>query len=105
MALEHRCLEPIALTRAIGTPLPAEMRKLEALSEPAVSHQASNKCRPRGALPKAMIAVRKKFETQCGEPPNQWRPLGAVAYVSSVGFFDITHSQNPRGMMGAHTSA
>jgi hypothetical protein len=52
-----------------------------------------------------MIAVRKKFETQCGEPPNQWRPLGAVAYVSSVGFFDITHSQNPRGMMGAHTSA
>jgi hypothetical protein len=42
-----------------------------------------------------MIAVRKKFETQCGEPTKQWRPLGAVAYVSGVGLFDIPHSQDP----------
>ncbi len=50
-----------------------------------------NKARDR----KAMITVRKKFETQCGKPTNQWQPLGAVVSISGVGFFDIPHTQKP----------
>jgi hypothetical protein len=53
-------------------------------------------CLPRRARDrKAMIAVRKKFETNCGKPPSKWRELGAVATISGVGFFDIPHTQNP----------
>jgi hypothetical protein len=44
---------------------------------------------------KAMIAVRKKFETSCGQPTKSWQPLGAVARISGVGFFDIPHTQKP----------
>jgi hypothetical protein len=43
----------------------------------------------------AIIAARKKFATSCGQPTTQWQPLGAVAEISGVGFFDIPHSQKP----------
>ena len=53
-------------------------------------------CIPKKARDrKAMIAVRKKFETQCGKPTNQWQPLGAVVSISGVGFFDTPHTQKP----------
>jgi len=53
-------------------------------------------CIPKkGRDRKAMIAVRKKFQTQCGKPTKQWQPLGAVVLISGVGFFDIPHSQIP----------
>jgi hypothetical protein len=53
-------------------------------------------CIPKRARDrKAMIAVRKKFETRCGTPTKQWQPLGAVVFISGVGFFDIPHSQKP----------
>jgi hypothetical protein len=42
-----------------------------------------------------MIAVRKKFETNCGKPTKHWQPLGAVVSISGVGFFDIPHTQKP----------
>ncbi len=53
-------------------------------------------CIPKKARDrKAMIAVRKKFETKCGKPTKDWQPLGAVVLISGVGFFDTPHSQNP----------
>jgi hypothetical protein len=42
-----------------------------------------------------MIAVRKKFETQCGKPTKGWQPLGAVVSISGVTFLDIPHTQKP----------
>ena len=44
---------------------------------------------------KAIVAARKKFETHCGKATNHWKPLGAVATISGVGFFDIPHTQEP----------
>jgi hypothetical protein len=53
-------------------------------------------CIPKKARDrKAMIAVRKKFESRCRKPTKDWQPLGAVLLISGVGFFDIPHSQNP----------
>jgi hypothetical protein len=47
---------------------------------------------------KAIIAARKKFETSCGKPTNNWKELGAVAIISGVGFFDIPHTQKPHAV-------
>jgi hypothetical protein len=44
---------------------------------------------------KAVVAVRKNFETNCGKPTNKWKELGAVATISGVGFFDIPYTQKP----------
>jgi hypothetical protein len=44
---------------------------------------------------KAIVAVRKKFETNCGTPANHWKQLGTVVSISGVGFFDIPHTQKP----------
>jgi len=53
-------------------------------------------CIPKKARDrKAMIAVRKKFQTVCGKPTYAWQPLGAVVLISGVGFFDRPHTQNP----------
>ncbi len=53
-------------------------------------------CIPKGARDrKAMIAVRKRFEGDCGRPTKRWQPLGAVVLISGVGFYDLPHSQNP----------
>jgi hypothetical protein len=53
-------------------------------------------CIPKRARDRrAMIAVRKKFDTHCGKPTKEWQPLGAVVVISGVGFFDIPHSQDP----------
>jgi hypothetical protein len=37
---------------------------------------------------KAMIAVWKLFTTRCGHPTDEWQPLGAVAFVRGVGFWN-----------------
>jgi hypothetical protein len=53
-------------------------------------------CIPKKARDrKAMVTVRKKFETSCGKPTNHWQPLGAVVTISGIGFFDIPHTQKP----------
>lgn len=44
---------------------------------------------------RAIIAARKKFTTNCGPATNKWQPLGAVALITGVGFFDIPHPQKP----------
>jgi hypothetical protein len=61
-----------------------------------IAEMPAAKCLPKKARDrKAMIAVRKKFETRCGQPAKHWQPLGAVVYISGVGFFDIQHTQKP----------
>jgi hypothetical protein len=61
-----------------------------------IAEMPAGQCIPKKARDrKAMIAVRKKFETQCGRPTTEWQPLGAIVYISGVGFFDRPHSQNP----------
>jgi hypothetical protein len=61
-----------------------------------IAEMPSAQCIPKKARDrKAMIAVRKKFEARCGKATKQWQPLGAVVYISGVGFFDIPHTQNP----------
>jgi hypothetical protein len=61
-----------------------------------IAEMPAPSCIPKKARDrKAMIAVRKKFETQCGKPTKQWQPLGAVVLISGVGFFDLPHTQKP----------
>jgi hypothetical protein len=61
-----------------------------------IADMPAAKCIPKKARDrKALIGVRKKFETQCGKPASQWQQLGAVVFISGVGFFDIPHTQNP----------
>ncbi len=50
-----------------------------------------NKARDR----KAILAARTTFVTHCGQPTNEWQPLGAIAFINGVGFFDIPHTQKP----------
>jgi hypothetical protein len=53
-------------------------------------------CVPKKARDRrAVIAARKKFEARCGQPTKRWQPLGAVVYISGVGFFDLPHTQKP----------
>jgi hypothetical protein len=41
-----------------------------------------------------MIRVRRSFESRCGVASSgSWRQLGAVAYISGVGFWDFAHGQ------------
>ena len=64
-----------------------------------IAEMPGAKCIPKEARDrKAMIAVRKKFEARCGQPTNRWQPLGAVVYISGVGFFDIPHTQKPHAV-------
>jgi hypothetical protein len=51
-------------------------------------------CLPRGTRARrAIVRVRRMFETRCGAATDSWRKLGAVAYVSGVGFWDFPHGQ------------
>lgn len=64
-----------------------------------IAEMPAPQCIPKKARDrKAMIAVRKKFEANCGKPINHWQPLGAVVQISGVGFFDIPHTQKPHAL-------
>jgi hypothetical protein len=61
-----------------------------------IAEMPAAECLPKTARDrKAIIAARKKFTASCGQPTNHWQPLGAVAAISGVGFFDIPHTQKP----------
>jgi hypothetical protein len=61
-----------------------------------IAEMPAAKCLPKKTRDrKAIVAARKKFETNCGKPTNKWKQLGAVATISGVGFFDIPHTQKP----------
>jgi hypothetical protein len=42
---------------------------------------------------RAIVAARNLFVRRCGFPTTSWQSLGAVAYISGVGFWDIAHGQ------------
>jgi uncharacterized repeat protein (TIGR01451 family) len=42
---------------------------------------------------RALISVRRTFETRCGRATGSWRHLGAVASISGVGFWDSPRRQ------------
>jgi hypothetical protein len=42
---------------------------------------------------KRRYAARARFVSRCGFPISDWQPLGAVAYVTGVGFWDVPHGQ------------
>ena len=44
----------------------------------------------------AALAARAAFLKRCGRPTQHWQPLGAVAYVSGVGFWS-GHAHGLRG--------
>jgi hypothetical protein len=61
-----------------------------------IAEMPAAQCVPKKARDRlAIVAVRKKFETSCGEPTNHWQQLGAVVAINGVGFFDIPHTQKP----------
>jgi hypothetical protein len=51
-------------------------------------------CLPRTTRDRrAIVAARARFVSRCGFPTSDWQPLGAVAYVTGVGFWDSPHGQ------------
>jgi hypothetical protein len=42
---------------------------------------------------RALINARRLFAARCGAPTATWQPLGAVALLSGVGFWDFPHGQ------------
>jgi hypothetical protein len=52
-------------------------------------------CLPRRTRNRpAIVRVRRMFESRCGAATDSWHQLGAVAYVSGVGFWDFPHGQS-----------
>ena len=43
---------------------------------------------------KAIIRARATFISKCGQPTSSWQSLGAVVYISGVGFWDFPHGQS-----------
>jgi hypothetical protein len=43
---------------------------------------------------RAIVAARAGFVRRCGIPTSDWQPLGAVALISGVGFWDFAHGQS-----------
>src|SRR5205814_316926 len=62
-----------------------------------IAEMPSAGCLARARARKAMIRVRRLFETRCGRATESWRDLGAVAYISGVGFWDFAHGQRGHG--------
>jgi hypothetical protein len=55
-------------------------------------------CLPRTTRDqRAIVAARATFVRRCGFPTTDWQPLGAVAYVNGVGFWDVAHGQTGAG--------
>ena len=51
-------------------------------------------CLPRRTRDRrALILVRRMFESRCGPVPHSWHDLGAVVEISGVGFWDVPHNQ------------
>jgi hypothetical protein len=54
-------------------------------------------CLPRTARDRrAIVAAGAGFVRRCGFPTSDWQSLGAVAYLSGVGFWDVPHGQTGR---------
>jgi hypothetical protein len=61
-----------------------------------IAEMPAGACVPKKARArKAIVSVRKRFETACGKATSSWKQLGAVVTISGVGFWDKPHTQNP----------
>jgi hypothetical protein len=49
----------------------------------------------------AMVATWTTFTTRCGRPTETWRPLGAVAFISGVGYWSQRRTQQGTAPNGA----
>jgi hypothetical protein len=59
-----------------------------------IAELPSAACLPRTTRDRrAIVAARATFVRRCGFPTSDRQPLGAVAYVSGVGFWDVPHGQ------------
>jgi hypothetical protein len=43
---------------------------------------------------RAIVTARRAFVRRCGAASDSWKPLGAVAVISGVGFWDFPHGQS-----------
>ena len=50
---------------------------------------------------RAVLAARSRFVARCGDPKPGWQDLGAVAYVSGVGFWSGRHLTSQAAANGA----
>jgi hypothetical protein len=59
-----------------------------------IAEMPSAACLPRATRDRrAIVAARAGFVRRCGVPTSDWQPLGAVALISGVGFWDFPHGQ------------
>ena len=59
-------------------------------------------CLPANARERrSMTAVWSKFVSKCGHATDEWQPLGAVAYVRGVGFWNASHGGRGMASNGA----
>jgi hypothetical protein len=60
------------------------------------------KCLSRGSRARrAVLATRAQFVSTCGKPRTDWQSLGAVGYVSGVGFWNGHSAQSEAAANGA----
>jgi hypothetical protein len=50
---------------------------------------------------RAILATRARFVARCGDPKPAWQNLGAVGYVSGVGFWSSRHLTSQAAQNGA----
>jgi hypothetical protein len=50
---------------------------------------------------RAILATRAQFVARCGDPKPGWQDLGAVGYVSGVGFWSSRHLTSQAAPNGA----
>jgi hypothetical protein len=43
---------------------------------------------------RAIVRARRVFESRCGAATDSWKPLGAVAVINGLGFWDFAHGQS-----------
>jgi hypothetical protein len=70
-----------------------------------IAEMPSAACLPRTTRDRrAIVAARAGFIRRCGSPSTDFQPLGAVALVSGVGFWDRAHGQSgaPRNYAELH---
>ena len=59
-----------------------------------IAEMPAANCLARARDRRAIIRVRRLFESRCGAATASWQPLGAVVYISGVGFWDFAHGQH-----------
>ena len=62
----------------------------------------SAKCLASGSRARrAILATRARFVARCGDPKPGWQDLGAVGYISGVGFWSSRHLTSQAAANGA----